>query len=42
MILWPVLSYTTTFSNPEVAMKDAANAAAEAAKPKPAPPAAKK
>ncbi len=35
-------TFTTTFSNPEVAMKDAAVAAAEAAKPKPAAAAAAK
>ncbi len=35
-------TFTTSFSNPEVAMKDAAAAAAQAARPKPAPPAAKK
>lgn len=35
-------NFTTTFRNPEVAMKDAANAAAAAAQPKPAAPAAKK
>ena len=34
-------TFTTTFRNPEVALKDAANAAA-AAQPKPATPAAKK
>lgn len=34
-------SFTTTFSNPEVAMKDAAAAAAAAAQPKPAAPAKK-
>ena len=34
-------TFTVTFSNPEVAMKDAANAAAAAARPKPAAPAAK-
>jgi len=35
-------NFTTTFRNPEVAMKDAATAAAAAAQPKPATPAAKK